>query len=64
MTLQDLPKWTHVVPILLGVALSIIGMSVFPMLGMRNTLGPILGLPLGSLLGFGLLALFARTRSV
>ncbi len=62
MELQDLPKWTHVFPVLLGVVLAIVGMKVFPALGLRNTLGPIIGLPLGAIAGFGILALYARSR--
>lgn len=64
MKLEDLPKWTHVIPVLLGVALSIIGMYAFPAIGLRNTLGPILGLPTGFVLGFCVLAIYARTQSV
>jgi len=63
MKLEDLPKWTHVIPVLLGVVLSIVGMQVFPALGLRNTLGPIIGLPVGAIAGFGILALYARSKS-
>jgi len=62
MKLEDLPKWTHIIPVLLGVALAIIGMYVFPALGLRNTLGPIIGLPVGFVVGFGILGLYARSR--
>ena len=62
MKLEDLPKWTHVIPVLLGVVLAIIGMYVFPALGLRNTLGPIIGLPVGFVAGFGILALYAKSQ--
>ncbi len=62
MRLEDLPKWTHVIPVLLGVALSIIGMYAFPAMGLRNTLGPIIGLPVGTVLGFGILAIYAKSK--
>ncbi len=63
MKLEDLPKWTHLIPVLLGVTLAIAGMYVFPMMGLRNTLGPIIGLPAGLVIGFGLLALYAKRQN-
>ena len=62
MELQDLPKWTHVIPVLLGVAFALVGMKVFPALGLRNSLGPIIGLPVGAIAGFGILALYAKSK--
>ena len=60
MKVEELPKWTHVFPVLLGVGIGITGMYAFPLVGLRNTLGPILGLPTGFILGFVLLAIVAR----
>ena len=47
---------------LLGVLFAVIGMKVFPALGLRNTLGPIIGLPVGAVAGFGILALYAKSK--
>lgn len=62
MRIQDLPQWMNVIPVLLGVGLAIGGMYVFPLLGLRNVLGPIIGLPVGAILGFAILALIARAK--
>ncbi|MCP4650093.1 MAG: hypothetical protein GY853_08470 [PVC group bacterium] len=62
MKLEDLPKWTHIFPVLLGVGLSIAGMYLFPKIGIRNTFGPILGLPAGAIIGFIILAVIAKSK--
>ena len=46
MKIEDLPKWMSLIPTLIGVGLAIAGMYVFPMYGLRNTLGPMIGLPI------------------
>ena len=63
MDIQDLPKWMTLIPTLIGVALAIAGMYVLPMYGIRNTFGPIIGLPVGMIVGVALLALIAKRRS-
>ena len=63
MDVQDLPKWMTLIPTLIGVALAIAGMYVLPMYGIRNTFGPIIGLPVGMIVGVALLALIAKRRS-
>jgi len=62
MRIQDLPVWMSAIPVLIGVALAIAGMYVFPLMGLRNVLGPIIGLPVGTVIGFGILELIARSR--
>ena len=62
MSIQHLPQWMQAIPVLIGVALAIAGMYVFPMVGLRNVLGPIVGIPLGLIIGFGVLAVIARSR--
>jgi len=62
MKIEDLPKWMSLIPTLIGVGLAITGMYVFPMYGLRNTLGPIIGLPIGMVVGVSVLALIARRR--
>ena len=64
MRIEDLPKWMHAMPVLIGVALALIGMHVFPMLGLRNVLGPIVGLPVGLMAGFAVLAIVAKSKGV
>ena len=63
MKIEDLPKWTMVIPTLTGVTLAIAGMYILPTYGIRNTLGPIIGLPVGMVIGVAVLALVARKRS-
>lgn len=63
MDIKDLPKWMNVIPTLVGVALAIIGMYWLPTLGIRNIWGPILGLPLGMVIGAAILSGIARKRS-
>jgi len=63
MNIKDLPKWMNVIPTLIGVALAIIGMYVLPYYGIRNTWGPIIGLPLGMIIGVAILAGIARNRT-
>ena len=63
MDIQDLPKWMTLIPTLIGVALAIAGMYVLPMYGIRNTFGPIIGLPVGMVVGVALLARIAKRRS-
>lgn len=62
MKIEDLPKWMNVIPTLIGVGLAIIGMYALPHYGIRNTWGPIVGLPLGLVAGVAILALVARNR--
>ena len=62
MEIQDLPKWMNAIPVLIGVALAIAGMYLFPLIGLRNVLGPIIGLPLGTVIGFGVLQIVASSR--
>ena len=47
-------------PTFIGVALAIIGMYTFPLIGIRNTFGPIVGLPLGIIIGVAILWRIAR----
>jgi hypothetical protein len=60
MPLEHLPKWMNAIPTLIGVALAIIGMYWLPSVGIRNTWGPIIGLPLGMIIGIAILAGIAR----
>ena len=62
MNIKDLPKWMNVIPTFIGVALAIIGMYVLPLFGIRNTWGPIIGLPLGLIIGVAILANIAKNR--
>ncbi len=62
MKIEELPKWMHAIPVLIGVALAITGMYVFPMMGLRNVLGPIIGLPVGFVIGFAILGAIAKSR--
>ncbi len=62
MKIEDLPKWMHVIPVLIGVGLAIAGMYIFPRFGLRNTLGPIVGLPAGMIIGFIVLSIIAKTK--
>lgn len=62
MKLEELPKWTQGIPVLLGVAFSLVGMQVFPAMGLRPVLGPIVGLPMGVVIGFGGLAIYAASK--
>ena len=63
MNIKDFPKWMNVIPTLIGVVLAIIGMYVLPYYGIRNTWGPIIGLPLGMIIGAAILAGIARNRT-
>jgi hypothetical protein len=63
MDIQDLPRWSQAIPVLIGVVMALVGMQIFPFLGMRPALGPILGLPVGFLIGFVALGIWSRTRS-
>ena len=63
MNIQNLPKWMNLIPTLIGVTLAIAGMYILPTYGIRNTLGPIVGLPVGFVIGVGVLALIASRRS-
>lgn len=60
MNIKDLPIWVNLIPTLIGVALAIIGMYVFPNYGIRNIWGPILGLPVGMIIGVAIIAKIAR----
>ncbi|MFC1499272.1 hypothetical protein ACFLS1_12495 [Verrucomicrobiota bacterium] len=62
MKIEELPKWMNIIPVLIGVVLAITGMYVFPLLGMRNTLGPIIGLPVGFIIGFVILSIIAKNK--
>ncbi len=62
MKIEDLPKWMNIIPVLIGVTLAISGMYIFPIFGLRNTLGPIIGLPLGMIIGVIVLSIIAKTR--
>jgi hypothetical protein len=62
MSIQHLPQWMQAIPVLIGVGLSIGGMYLFPLVGLRNVLGPIIGLPAGMVIGFGILAIIAKSR--
>lgn len=63
MDIQNLPKWMNVIPTLVGVVLAIIGMYWLPTFGIRNTWGPILGLPLGMIIGVAILSGIAKKRT-
>ncbi len=63
MKIENLPKWMNVIPTLIGVVLAIAGMYIFPMYGIRNTFGPIIGLPVGLIIGVAVLAFIASRRS-
>ncbi|OGV66578.1 MAG: hypothetical protein A2498_11240 [Lentisphaerae bacterium RIFOXYC12_FULL_60_16] len=62
MRIEDLPKWMSIIPVLVGVVLTFIGIQVFPLFGLRNVLGPIIGLPVGCLIGFAIMARIAKSR--
>lgn len=53
----------NVMPTLIGVALAIIGMYALPQFGIRNTWGPILGLPIGLIIGVAILSNIAKSRA-
>ena len=63
LDITGLPKWTNVIPTLIGVALAISGMYVLPLLGIRNVWGPILGLPIGLIIGVAILSTVAKRRA-
>ena len=63
MKIEELPKWMSIIPTLIGVALAIAGIYVLPHYGIRNIWGPIIGLPLGMIIGMGVMAMIARSRS-
>ena len=63
MDIRDLAKWTNVIPTLIGVVLAIIGMYALPQFGIRNTWGPILGLPIGMIIGVAILSSIAKNRA-
>ena len=62
MKIEELPKWMHAIPILIGVTLSIIGIQFGPAMGVRGTIGPIVGLPVGVIIGFVILAIYAKSK--
>ena len=63
MKIEELPRWMNAIPSLIGVALAIAGMFICPLYGVRNTFGPIIGLPVGLVIGVGVLAHIASKRS-
>lgn len=63
MEINGIRKWMNLIPTLIGVTLSIVGMYALPRYGIRNTWGPILGLPLGMIIGAAILARMAKTGS-
>lgn len=63
MKVQDLPLWMNFIPTLIGVTLAISGMYILPMYGVRNTFGPIIGLPVGTVIGVAVLAFVASRRN-
>ena len=63
MNIKDLPKWMNVIPSLIGVALAIIGIYLLPQYGIRNTWGPIIGFPLGMIIGVAILSYIASVRT-
>ena len=62
MHINELPKWMRIIPTLLGVALAFAGMYALPSYGIRNTWGPIVGLPLGFVAGLAALSAVASRR--
>ena len=63
MRVEDLPKWMNAIPTLVGVVLAIIGMYTLPSLGIRNIWGPIIGLPVGLIIGVAILSSIAKSRA-
>ena len=63
LSIENLPKWYNVIPALVGVALAVIGMYALPQFGIRNTWGPIIGLPLCMVIGVAILARIAKDRA-
>ncbi len=63
MRLKELPGWMNVIPTLIGVAVAVVGIYALPQFGIRNTWGPIIGLPLGMLIGVAILAKLAGKRA-
>ena len=59
MRVKDLPPAMHTIPVLIGIALSVAGRYLLPHINISWKLGPIIGLPVGILIGLGLLALIA-----
>ena len=62
MKIEELPKWMHAIPVLIGVALAIIGIQFWPAMGIRGTIGPIVELPVGVIIGFVILAIYAKSK--
>jgi len=62
--IQDPPRWSQAIPVLFGVAMALVGMRISPMVGVQPVLGPMLGLPVGFLVGFVALGIWFRGRSV
>ena len=62
MEMKDMPKWMNLIPIGLGVGLSILGMYGLPLVGIRNVFGPMIGLPLGTVIGFGMVHLWIKDK--
>lgn len=60
--IEELPKWMHAIPVLIGVALAIIGIQFGPAMGIRGNIGPIVGLPVGVIIGFVILAIYAKSK--
>ena len=52
----------HAIHVLIGVTLSIIGIQFGPAMGVRGTIGPIVGLPVGVIIGFVILAIYAKSK--
>ena len=59
MRIEQLPKWMHAIPTFIGVVPATLGIYTLPHFGIRNTWGPIIGLPLGLVIGVGVLGFIA-----
>jgi len=62
MKLKDMPMWMNIIPVGLGCVLAIAGMYLLPLAGIRNIFGPIIGLPVGYVIGFGICWLMIRNK--
>lgn len=62
MEMKDMPRWMNVIPVLTGVAIASLGILILPKFGIRATFGPIVGLPVGALLGFGIVWLMIKDK--